>query len=262
MLKHGLVTAFLAVSTAVCRPTTLLDQSRQHTLISPAATLRNLTSKDIPDVTSLIIAAFAPGPVYHYLAPDYPANQQGFWECMNSSLTDLWEARNHDTTFGKVITVGDTPASVSFWNMRTDERSRSIASAIWSVGDKCAPPPGGNGTRIQDTDRQYSEIDKTYFQNAYTHQLYLNLLATHPNWDGHGFAARHLQWGKELSIQLSHSAWPVTLLATPAGWPVYTSSGFESVANVSVKMLDDLGELWFEVMKWQGGAVSSSILQQ
>lgn len=43
---------------------------------------------------------------------------------------------------------------------------------------------------------------------------------------------------------------PVTLLATPAGYPLYDSLGFESVENATISMLDGLGELWFEVMRW------------
>jgi len=43
---------------------------------------------------------------------------------------------------------------------------------------------------------------------------------------------------------------PVTLLSSPAGYPLYDSLGFESVKNATVGMLDGLGELWFEVMRW------------
>lgn len=46
---------------------------------------------------------------------------------------------------------------------------------------------------------------------------------------------------------------PVTLFATPAGYPLYDSMGFESVKNATMPMLDGLGELWFEVMRWGMG---------
>ena len=45
---------------------------------------------------------------------------------------------------------------------------------------------------------------------------------------------------------------PVTLLSSPAGWPVYQGLGFEGLENVTVEMLDGLGELWFEVCRWDG----------
>lgn len=99
-------------------------------------------------------------------------------------------------------------------------------------------------------------------------QLYLNLLATHPGWDGNGFAARQVRWGMELSCgygsedvdvdvggisgEAKGTTVPVTLLATPAGWPLYESLGFEGVENATISMLDGLGELWNEVCKWDG----------
>ena len=114
-------------------------------------------------------------------------------------------------------------------------------------------------------------------------QLYLNLLATHPEWDGNGFGARQVRWGLELSRNgdfgreregdgdvvvrdnladeevrdeladgEAKRTIPVTLLATPAGWPLYESLGFEGVENATIGMLDTMGELWFEVCKWDG----------
>ena len=45
---------------------------------------------------------------------------------------------------------------------------------------------------------------------------------------------------------------PVTLLATPAGYPLYKSLGFESVANVTLNLLDGYngGITWIEYMQW------------
>jgi hypothetical protein len=45
---------------------------------------------------------------------------------------------------------------------------------------------------------------------------------------------------------------PVTLLATPAGWVLYDSLGFEGLKNATVEMVDGDGELWYEVMQWDG----------
>ena len=117
----------------------------------------------------------------------------------------------------------------------------------------CTIIPGMNMTRAIDHDRQEAAISRKYIDHGLPRQLYLNLIATHPKWDGHGFAARHLQWGKELSQRLPESPWPITLLATPAGWPLYKSVGFEDVVNATVTMLDGLGTLWYEVMRWDGG---------
>ena len=92
-------------------------------------------------------------------------------------------------------------------------------------------------------------------ESVWQDQLYLNLLATHPSWDGNGFAARQVRWGMKLSRredEARSSTVPVTLLATPAGWPLYESLGFEGVENATISMLDGLGELWSEVCRWDG----------
>ena len=102
---------------------------------------------------------------------------------------------------------------------------------------------------------------KNYIENAYEYQLYLAVLATHPHWDGRGFGAAQVEWGMELAKaeekRLSQSEGrrvrvPVTLLATPAGYPLYKSLGFESVANLTFNLLDSFhgGTTWFEYMRW------------
>ncbi|KIW13796.1 hypothetical protein PV08_08988 [Exophiala spinifera] len=87
---------------------------------------------------------------------------------------------------------------------------------------------------------------QTYIENAYDRQLYLGILATHPDWDGHGFGAAQVQWGLKFAqaeerrltlLQKKQVKMPVTLLATPAGYPLYKSLGFENVANVTFELL-------------------------
>lgn len=108
---------------------------------------------------------------------------------------------------------------------------------------------------------QIQAAGKKYILGAYEHQLYLGELATHPNWDGHGFGTAQVEWGmkkakaeeKLLSrIEGRDVKVPVTLLATPAGYPLYRSLGFESVANVTLALLDnfDGGTAWMEYMRW------------
>jgi hypothetical protein len=56
------------------------------------------------------------------------------------------------------------------------------------------------------------------------------------------------------SLTLGALGMPVTLLATPAGWVLYDEMGFEGVKNATVEMVDGDGdgELWYEVMEWDG----------
>lgn len=110
-----------------------------------------------------------------------------------------------------------------------------------------------NQTRANDFQEQFNAYQKKYVVDAYPDQLYLALLATHPTWDGHGFGARHCRWGMDFAKRTLGV--PVTLIASPAGFPLYDSLGFESVANMTMRMLDSLGKLWFEVMRWNVSSV-------
>lgn len=230
----------------------LPDRSAQKILDSPTTILRELQPGDIPALTTLLIAAFSPGPIYHYIAPDLPAHYAKFWYCMNASITQSWESHDRNNTIGMVVAVEDTPVSAAIWHIRSRDQELARFPGFGSLSKDCTPLPGVNETRGQDFDRQNVKIQQQYFASVYPRQLYLNVLATHPKWDGYGFAARHLDWGKEFSLKLSGPAWPVTLLATPVGWPLYDSVEFQSIANVTVRMLDGLGDLWFEVMRWKG----------
>ena len=110
---------------------------------------------------------------------------------------------------------------------------------------------------------QLQAVEKEYIEDKYEYQLYLGLLATHPDWDGHGFGAAQVQWGMELAkaeakrlslLEGRQVQVPVTLLATPAGYPLYKSLGFESVANVTLSLLGNFngGTTWYEYMRWFG----------
>lgn len=101
--------------------------------------------------------------------------------------------------------------------------------------------------------------DEEYLQKPFERRLQLGLLATHPDWDGHGFASQHLHWGKaelaRLNRELDDSApqnqIPIVLVGTPAGYPLYASEGFKGVKNISVKRLDGKGIFWWEAMVYQ-----------
>jgi GNAT superfamily N-acetyltransferase len=111
--------------------------------------------------------------------------------------------------------------------------------------------------------RQLRAADAKYIKNAFETQLYLGVLATHPEWDGNGFGAAQLHWGKDLAKRIESrereegmedAKVPITLLATPAGYPLYKSMGFKSIANITLDLLDGVndGSSWYEYMVWYG----------
>jgi hypothetical protein len=245
------------------QPLSLNDNDHDHL----RSHFRDIELRDIPAITTIFIEAFSPGATWHYLMPDLQHRKAEVYTCLNAQIEQGWQTRHTNLTLGKVITVPrsksaseqggeELPVSFSIWNIRSqanDDTATNLSTLSPSLLlAKCGLwPPGTDLARAMDYARQESAYNREYFEEAYPHQLYLKLLATHPDWDGNGFGARNPEWGKKLSRELE-PVMPVTLFATPAGYPLYDSLGFESVKNATIAMLDGLGELWFEVMRWEG----------
>ncbi|KAJ9651708.1 hypothetical protein H2198_009020 [Neophaeococcomyces mojaviensis] len=114
----------------------------------------------------------------------------------------------------------------------------------------CTAHLDANVTRAIDFSTKFTAAEHTYIETAYPQgQIYLQVLATHPEYDGHNFGATHCRWGMKLALERGRGE-PVTLIATPAGYPLYKSLGYESLRNVTIGMLDGLEVLWYEVMRW------------
>lgn len=163
------------------------------------------------------------------------------------------------TTVAQLLSA--TASQVQVQVQRDGTRSQSQSRLEDDLGLPCSLHLDMNVVRAVHLLRQVEAADKEYIQDAHDHQLYLASLATHPDWDGHGFAAAQVQWGmrraeaeeQRLSRLMGEQVKvPVTLLATPAGYPLYKSLGFESVSNVTFTLLDGWpgGTTWFEYMRW------------
>lgn len=178
---------------------------------------------------------------------------------------------------------GETVVSVAFWHFIDETTADSDTDSpmlnqhtgipghnIWLHSESSHPESGtttaistepdqppfnctlhldANITRLDSILSQESATIAHYLSPAYPTRLYLALLATHPDHDGHGYAAAQVELGLTWAAQ---RGLPVTLLATPAGYPVYKGLGFENVKNVTVEFLDGLGGDWEEVMVWTG----------
>jgi hypothetical protein len=257
-----------------------INPTSQTILTKTDYTFRDLVKEDLDDLTTVLIDAFSPSPDWHYVRPEYEKYRDYTWYCVRSGF--MWEESM--TGFAKVVAVPNPNASAG------ERKERVVAAGLWNfmerhnktqhnslqsllhtlqtgflppwasqldtttaAGDtpkyNCSAHLDLNETRAYDYSRQLMLADQKYIEDAYPKQLYLGLLATHPDWDGHGFAARNLYWGIELAQKLGT---PVTLIATPAGYPVYKDVGFLGLTNFSVKALDgwEGEDFWFEVMEY------------
>lgn len=224
---------------------------------------------DLDDITTVFIDAFEPGPLWRYYLPFIEQHRAYFWRCTRGDIGEHFGNRSNNT-FVNVITV---PSNQSAVHEASSSRSkRVVAVAVWNILEanstaedrlsmsvagwgfdpkaKCADHLEANITRAVDAHRQYSIAEERYVLGFKRKQLYLGLLATHPSWDGFGFGAMHVRWGIHLAKRMEV---PVTLIATPAGWPLYEELGFSDAANITIKTLDweEDEDLWFEYMRYE-----------
>lgn len=282
MLSTLLICALLA--TCWCTPT-----NHQQSVLSnwgSAATIhvRNATISDIDDISRVVLDAFASDPEFDYqyqFRKQYPRYhlrcsqqlvKQAFESKPDSVVIKVIDVPPHDerreprhtaavsdhsaATDAHTLSIG----AVAIWDFNTTGtnlminvlqalRTLSVSSSTaWSTPD-CAAHLDANMTRVNITGAQFKAVKDKYIDTAYDSQLYLALLATHPVWQNQGFGPANLAWGLTEASKLQI---PVTLIATPAGYPLYVETGFKSVANITINKVDgDEGSgFWYEVMKW------------
>lgn len=267
-------------------------------LDSSPVTLREATIDDLDDITTVYVDAFKVGSAWKYVrqfadevGPEYT------WNCLREACHQVFlnASELSNATIINVISAPDTTSKrgekvVSFaaWNFArvgptsgnrffSDKFSTSrwaqatmmsgffpdLASATGSSTGRaspfnCSAHLDMNMTRALDYSNAMQAAERTYLFEPFARQLELSLLATHPDWDGHGFAARHLHWGKAKLAELNdgleafENRMPITLMGTPSGYPLYCSEGFEKLHNVTIERLDGEGLLWVEAMKYDG----------
>ncbi len=223
-------------------------------------TLRPLSEYDLDDFVTTYIDAFKPGPVWQYLYHDVEKYINYTWTCTRKILQEQWEEfKDTNTSIVNVITVStddrqdsgrrEKVVSLAVWNWLKPQEALSNEHSPFSIAAhlKCSDHLDINMTRAEDYSRQALTAMERYIGNLSEPQLYLNLLATHPDWDGHGFGAEQVEVGL---AKATLAEMPATLLATGAGYPLYDSLGFHSLANITIQTLDDFPIIWFEYMRW------------
>jgi GNAT superfamily N-acetyltransferase len=257
-MASNLIVRTVFVLMLACIPCWALSANQQSYLGAAIQyEVRDATVDDASDITDVFYDAFSPSDSFKYVhqfRDQYP----GYYRrCWGQSIHRMLAGPQANDTAWRVLSIPDKTAqkgtrvvSVSSWDFMgtSNESFWSMAAADGGGGydDDCAKRLDENVTRADYQLQQLMAAKKTFIDNAYGAQVYLGGLATHPNWDGHGFAAVLVHWGMALAHKM---AVPATLIGSPAGHPLYRSLGFEDVKNLTIKSLDGPERSWWcEVM--------------
>lgn len=248
-------------------------------------TFRNATLEDLDDITTVFLDAFSRAPTWSYVRQFADTHPNYTWACQREMLEQLYfNASAMAESVWKVISVPDQLSyrkervvSISAWQLdrlhQATDMSTFLSASLAGLGVETSSRPvynmnsaeaefdcsahlDMNMTRALHFQKVMLEGEDKYLLKPYGPQFVLSLLATHPDWDGNGFAARHLHWGKEALAEINHAPEhlghrvPLTLIGTTAGYPLYISEGFKGVGNITIERLDGKGIIWYEAMKY------------
>lgn len=106
-----------------------------------------------------------------------------------------------------------------------------------------------NTTRVTSFNEQFTLLRRPYIVDAYTRQLYLEILATHPDFQGRGHASELVRWGVEKAREMGVKT--VTVVCEQQVVRFYRENGFVELDEVDVRRLVE-GVLRFEAMRFGG----------
>ncbi|KAK6193035.1 hypothetical protein LQW54_012862 [Pestalotiopsis sp. IQ-011] len=247
---------FSLLSTAIsCLPIVRAVGELQKPLGGVPFVLRDANVDDADDIATVTIDAFSAAPDWNYVhqfEDEYPGLA---WVCARNAYKSIFEGDGPPPYVIRAIAVPDQTAPTSFrvvsfslWDFNRTGQHHSTFLHMGIAGtSNCSYRPDLNTTRAKQFQSSIDENEDKYLDSVYEHQVYLGGLATHPQWDGHGFAKTHLDWGMAIANRMGL---PTTLTATEAGHPLYKSVGFEDLHNGTIVRLDGKGSIWHEVMKY------------
>lgn len=232
--------------------------------LSSSLSLRNATISDTEAITRTLIDAFHDSPYLKYAYQFMDKYPKDYHDCM------------YETIHAALSTPGILAEVALLPNISHPHEPAPIAVALWvlptawNLADNRAFPSFSllqltkcsnryiNSTRFVDLLKQFDSAKEDYLDGVYAHQnqLYLDSLATHPDYQrrgaGSALVRSGVRFGKNLYKDENVTA---TLIATEAGDPLYQYLGWTSIRNFTVRSLDAIEgsrEEWrFDVMKYE-----------
>ncbi|KAF2119857.1 hypothetical protein BDV96DRAFT_566203 [Lophiotrema nucula] len=211
--------------------------SYEQQVLGHEARLRNATLEDADDISTVIIAAFGPLPDWQYI---YQFRKQYPEEHRNCIRYGVGQILSDPSTHAQVIEApADSAISLvafAIWSQHNESR-RGLNGFSHFLSSNCTHKDL-NFTRGLDFNHKFTAQKKRYIDKGDfgTDQLYLAHLGTHPKYQLRGAGTRLVGRGIEVG---KRDGVNVTLIAQPTAETFYVHLGFTSVANISVKTVDD-----------------------
>lgn len=251
----------------------------QQPLISQQPLLRNATLDDADDITSVVIAAFSPTPAWQYIYQFHKSKPNEHHRCVRDGIMQVVaEPEFH-------IEVIEAPADVkgelnvvaaAAWRPNFSEDAMGVfvsrvASkyriiALFQMSLFRLWELGRNGKGWADKTKEHCEHRdmnltralpfahastialKKYIEEPFgPTQLYLDMIAVHPDYQLHGAGTRLVSRGVERGRRDGVN---VTLAALPTSEGFYAHIGWRSWSNFTIEGVDGDREFRYDVMAY------------
>ena len=232
--------------------------------LSTSLFIRNATTSDAADITNVILSAFRDAAHWKYAYQFKDQHPEEHFNCFHESLR---EALKIPDVLAQVVLLPNItrphelePIAVALWILPTAWQTDIVAASAFLLFStamlaKCEHRDM-NLTRVDDYDHQFFVAKEQYLDNVYAkqNQLYLDTLATHPDYQRRGAGSALVRSGLAIGkAAYNDDNITATLIATEAGEPLYQYLGWDSMCNFSVHSLETTNgsrEHWrFDVMK-------------
>ncbi|KAH6643046.1 hypothetical protein C7974DRAFT_115820 [Boeremia exigua] len=237
-----------------------LTDAKQITLTQQSR-LRNATMDDADAITTIFLAAFAPLPAWQYVYPfrnDFPGDHKKCY--LRFIVPMLSDACAHTEVIEAPTGSNIALIAAAIWVQKSsheqlgvrpcpakDELRSRLCGLDSIVLDECMHKDM-NITRAIDYERKFNAAKKTHVDDVFgTEQLYLEQLATHPDYQSRGAGTRLIESGLERGKRIGVN---VTLIAEPTAENFYVHRGFREASNISLESVDGDQSFEYNVMAY------------
>ncbi|KAI0411680.1 hypothetical protein F5X98DRAFT_356709 [Xylaria grammica] len=217
--------------------------------------IRAATLADTDEITSLCVATLEDDPGWRYRFPKAGEYRDDHFKYSRTRFSAYLENAENGAY---AIMVVEAPSkenatvkkiiAVSMWVLPGHHLPKADAPVQLKKPPDHAERRDADPVRLAEFVRELTQVRNSWFHDVYgDQQLGLILLGTHPDYRRLGAAAMLLKWGRE---KAEAEQVPVTLFASPMGYPLYAKAGFAEVNKAHVQVEGDDVFVELPAMVW------------